>query len=114
MKPALVINMHGIGGTAAQLRSYVRLDQVATREGFIVVYPDGLNNTWDITGNVDVTFISALIDSLYSQYGIDRSRVYATGFSMGGYMSHRLGCALSSKIAAIASVAGLNASYNCT
>jgi len=111
--PPLVINMHGLTSNASQQRAYTRFDQIASLEKFIVVYPNGLNNTWDITGNKDVQFISALIDTMHSRYNVDLNKVYATGFSMGGYMSHRLGCALSYRIAAIAPVSGLNASYQC-
>jgi poly(3-hydroxybutyrate) depolymerase len=111
--PALVFNMHGMGSNAAQERAYTQFDRIADREKFIVVYPNGVSNSWDITGSRDVTFILALIDTIDARFKIDRSRVYATGMSMGGYMSHRLGCAAADKIAAIAPVAGLNASYNC-
>jgi polyhydroxybutyrate depolymerase len=54
----------------------------------------------------DVGFLSALIDTLHAQYGIDLNRVYSTGFSNGGFMSYRLACELSGRIAAIAPVAG--------
>jgi poly(3-hydroxybutyrate) depolymerase len=111
--PALVINMHGLGSNAAQERAYTQFDKIADREKFIVVYPNGVSNSWDITASRDVAFILALIDTIYARHKIDRSRVYATGMSMGGYMSHRLGCAAAGTIAAIAPVAGLNASYNC-
>jgi polyhydroxybutyrate depolymerase len=111
--PALVVNMHGMGSNAAQQRAYTQFDKIADREKFIVVYPNGVSNAWDITANRDVTFILALIDTIDAKYKIDRNRVYATGMSMGGYMSHRLGCAAAGAIAAIAPVSGLNASYNC-
>jgi poly(3-hydroxybutyrate) depolymerase len=109
--PPLVINMHGMGSNADQQQMYAGFDQVADREGCIVVYPNGIDNTWDIMGSTDVDFISTLIDTLAARYPIDLDRVYATGFSMGGYMSHRLGCALGDRIAAIAPVSGLNASF---
>ncbi len=113
--PPLVISMHGLGSNASQQQLYTGFDAVADREGFVVAYPNGLDNSWDITGNRDVIFISALIDTLAARHAVDLNRVYATGFSMGGYMSHRLGCALSNRIAAIAPVSGLNASsYSCS
>jgi poly(3-hydroxybutyrate) depolymerase len=111
--PALVINMHGMNSNAAQQRAYTQFDKIADREKFIVVYPNGVSNSWDITANRDVTFILALIDTIDARFKIDRNRTYATGMSMGGYMSHRLGCTAAGAIAAIAPVAGLNASYNC-
>ncbi|MBN2037904.1 MAG: hypothetical protein JW768_14275 [Chitinispirillaceae bacterium] len=114
--PALVINMHGLTGTGSQQQMYSRMDRVADQEKFIAVYPDGLANTWDVSGNQDVDFIKTLIDTLYARHGIDRNRVYATGFSMGGFMSYRLACAAADVIAAVAPVAGLlmGSSRNCT
>jgi polyhydroxybutyrate depolymerase len=83
----------------------------ADQYDFIVVYPDGVSNSWNVgfsggsTAN-DVGFLSALIDTLQVQYGIDLNRVYSTGFSNGGFMSYRLACELTDRIAAIASVSG--------
>jgi poly(3-hydroxybutyrate) depolymerase len=113
LTPALVINMHGLGSNALQEQLLTGFDAIADREKFIVVYPNGISNTWDITGDKDVAFISALIDTMNARYHIDLKRVFATGMSMGGYMSHRLACALSNRIAAIGPVSGLNATYNC-
>lgn len=113
MNPPLVVNMHGLTMTASLQQMYTGFDDIADREGFVVVYPDGLENSWDLMGSTDVTFISDLIDTCVLRYGIDENRVYATGFSMGGFMSYRLACALSEKITAIAPVAGTHISYNC-
>jgi polyhydroxybutyrate depolymerase len=54
----------------------------------------------------DVGFISTLIDSIASEYNIDMNRIYSTGMSNGGFMSYKLACDLSYRIAAIASVTG--------
>ncbi|MDV7396997.1 hypothetical protein RZS08_36700, partial [Arthrospira platensis SPKY1] len=51
-------------------------------------------------------FLLALTDTLHNWYNIDLNRVYATGFSNGGFMSYRLACEASDRIAAIAPVAG--------
>jgi poly(3-hydroxybutyrate) depolymerase len=42
-----------------------------------------------------------------SEYCIDPKRVFATGFSNGGFMSHRLGCEMADTFAAIAPVSGV-------
>ncbi|MDA0732920.1 MAG: hypothetical protein O2837_08720 [Bacteroidetes bacterium] len=58
------------------------------------------------TNNIDdVGFIDSLLNTLTNQYSIDTNRIYATGISNGGFMSYRLACELSDKIAAIAPVA---------
>jgi polyhydroxybutyrate depolymerase len=54
----------------------------------------------------DIGFISALIDELVAREGADPKRIYVTGMSNGAMMTHRLGIALSDKIAAIAPVVG--------
>jgi len=54
----------------------------------------------------DVGFIRALLDTVSKYYNIDTNRIYSTGFSMGGFMTNKLGCEMSDKIAAIASVSG--------
>ena len=54
----------------------------------------------------DVGFTESLLDSLTSEYNIDLTRVYSTGFSNGGFFSFLLACQLSHKFAAVASVGG--------
>ncbi len=118
-KVPLVLMLHGGGGNAANAERMSGFTAKGRREGFIVVYPEGSSRGMDklLTWNAghccgyamknqadDVGFISALIDKLASQYPIDRNRVYVTGMSNGGMMSHRLGRELSGKIAAIAPV----------
>jgi polyhydroxybutyrate depolymerase len=106
----MVFNLHGLGSNAIEQEFYTGFDFVADTAGIIMVYPDGVDNTWNVyslTGVNDVGFISALIDTMESHYNIDPHRVYSTGMSMGGFMSYRLACELESRITAIASVAGL-------
>ncbi|MBN1760632.1 MAG: prolyl oligopeptidase family serine peptidase [Chitinispirillaceae bacterium] len=103
---ALVISMHGLSGTGAQQRSMSGFDKIADREKFVVVYPDGSDNRWDISGTTDVDFILAIIDTMAARYAIDRNRVYATGFSMGGMMSYKLACSAADRFAAIGPASG--------
>jgi polyhydroxybutyrate depolymerase len=89
------------------------LSDIADEKGFIVVYPDGLNSSWNDgrpevnPGVDDVGFISALVDELEDEYDIDNARVYSTGISNGGMFSFRLACELADKITAVAPVAAL-------
>lgn len=114
----LVIAMHGGFGSGAQLESQCGLTAKAEAEGFAVVYPDGYRSpinirTWNAGGCCgyamnntidDVGFISALLDTLIATFAVDTQRIYATGMSNGGFMSYRLACELSDRIAAIAPV----------
>jgi len=118
-KPApLVLALHGGGGTAEQFDRSTRghFGREAQKRGWVVVFPQGVAKGWNdgrpLTslrdrrrkGVDDVAFLSTLIDHLHATRGIDRTRVYATGMSNGGFMSYRLGLDLADKIAAIAPV----------
>lgn len=115
----LLIALHGGGGTGEGMEKLTLggLNKLSDQEGFLVVYPDGIEKHWnDGREEVryrahrekidDVGFISALIDHLVAERNIDKKRIYATGISNGAMMSFRLACELSEKIAAIAPVAG--------
>jgi poly(3-hydroxybutyrate) depolymerase len=52
----------------------------------------------------DIAFFNQMLDQLGTKFSVDTSRIYAAGLSEGGFMSLRLGCALSDRIAAVAAV----------
>lgn len=110
----LVLNLHGFGETAQQQEFYALMNFVADTANFIVVYPQGINNTWDFTGFSvdDVGFIDALIDNIHHDFAVDLDRVYACGISNGGFMTYALACALSHRIVAFASVAGSMSTFS--
>ncbi|NJM80888.1 MAG: T9SS type A sorting domain-containing protein [Flavobacterium sp.] len=91
-----------------------QMEAIADANNFIFAIPQGLGgffSGWNIGlsfgGNADdLGFASSLIDAIAANYSIIDKRVYAAGFSNGGFFSYRLACELSGKIAAIASVAG--------
>ena len=113
----LVIYLHSYGWTAQQGMDYTLMNLVADTSGFIVVFPNAVDRRWNsgIGENPDwpdpdvddVGFINALIDTLSNHYSINLKRIYACGFSNGGFMSYKLACQLSHRIAAIASVGGV-------
>jgi polyhydroxybutyrate depolymerase len=107
----LLLALHGRLGDGKSMATLTHLSQVADQYGFIVVYPDGYQRGWadgrgattaDKAGVDDVAFLATLIATLSGEYAIDGQRIYATGISNGGFMTERLGCDLSNKIAAIA------------
>ena len=107
---ALILNFHGYGSNSQQEENLTGMSAKADREGFIVVYPDGLSNAWHdgpgAEGKADQQFIRDLIASLESQYSIDAKQIYATGISNGGGMTNRLGCDMADVIASIAPDSG--------
>ncbi len=111
----VVLAFHGGFGTGAGMGSLTHLNATADRNGFVVVYPDGLRRSWnDGRSNTpaehrhvdDVAFVSQLIDRLVRDDHVDARRVYATGISNGGMFTERLGCDLAGRLAGIAPVAG--------
>ena len=126
----VVIALHGLGDNMNNF-SGIGLNYVADTANFIVVTPEALvdgllgSTAWNsgasylgftLNSNVDdLGFINALIDTLSVSYTIDQTRIYACGFSMGGFMANRLACELNNRIAAIASVAGtIGGALSCT
>jgi polyhydroxybutyrate depolymerase len=107
----LVISMHGAGLWGVQQRIMTRFNAAADKYGFIVAYPSGSTGSgprvWheDNHNLRDVRFISDLIDTLESQYNVDRDRIYANGLSNGGGMTFVLSCILPRRIAAFGVVA---------
>lgn len=84
-RPALVLLLHGLGGDGAAMRSSTQMDKVADREKFVAVYPSAVGGTWDYAGaKNDYAFFKAIIDTAVARYGVNRERVYITGFSQGG------------------------------
>jgi poly(3-hydroxybutyrate) depolymerase len=109
----LVIRFHGLGGNGgSEINSGYR--SIADREGFILVAPTGLpspkfGNAWNVgpccttdRSVDDVAFAKAIIEDVKKVANIDTKRIYATGFSMGGGMTHYLACHASDIFAAFA------------
>lgn len=109
----VVIVLHGRGGTGRQMADYTGFDALADQEGFIALYPDGVDEEWDYVKGVpgypdaqdDTAFLIGLVDYLAEDYPVDLSRVYVAGFSNGGFMAERIACENSMRFAAYASVA---------
>jgi polyhydroxybutyrate depolymerase len=114
----LVLDLHGSGGNAAGQARTSGLETLAATEKFLVATLEGDGNRWNVPvqpGRADdVAYASDVIDHVAGRVCLDAARVYATGFSGGGRMSSLLGCALGSRLAAIAPVSGLRATGRCT
>ncbi|MBR0856122.1 extracellular catalytic domain type 1 short-chain-length polyhydroxyalkanoate depolymerase [Bradyrhizobium liaoningense] len=117
-RPApLVVVLHGKTQRGADMVARTAWPQVAKREGFAVVFPDGLNHAWADArtkagpalrgpppGTDDVAFIAKLVEKLVTNGTADPKRVYVTGISNGGAMAMTLACARADLFAAAASV----------
>jgi polyhydroxybutyrate depolymerase len=80
---ALILNFHGMGATSLDEEGLSGMSGKAEKEGFIVVYPDGIDKAWnDGSGPEsidDLNFVITLVTTLEGQYSIDPKRIYATG-----------------------------------
>jgi polyhydroxybutyrate depolymerase len=108
----LVFVLHGAGGSGNGIRGFSGFAQLGEELGFISVFPSGLLGGWNdgrpdpgLAGTDDIGYFEHVIRLLTNSLNVDENRIYATGYSMGGMMSYRLGCNLPQYFAAIASVA---------
>lgn len=105
-KPAIVIQCHGMNQDAAYQQAQAKWEPIADTGKFLVVFPNGVNKAWDISGTTDVEFMKAIIDTMVKVHGADRDRVYLSGFSMGGMFTYHAMNKLSDRIAAFAPCSG--------
>lgn len=107
----VVFNFHGGGMSMAEQMLYTQMNRAADRHQFIVVYPQGIKQDWNVgfgtsylEGTDDIGFTEALLAKLKRDLRIDSQRVYATGLSRGGFFSLRIAAELPELFAAVASV----------
>ncbi|HLK40867.1 MAG TPA: PHB depolymerase family esterase [Polyangiaceae bacterium] len=121
-RPApLVLNWHAYQANAMGEEGFSNFDPVGDAKGFVVVYPDSPDQSWNAgtccaftaMNRDDVGFAMALVDSLEQTGCIDTRRIFATGMSNGAFMAYRLGCEHAETFAAIAPVAGKVGIPNC-
>jgi polyhydroxybutyrate depolymerase len=107
---ALVVALHGSGGTPPTFETATGLDAVANRHGFVVAYLGSPRPTAPAWRGVELSrnlaYISSEVRSVTASENIDPRRVYVTGFSAGATMAFFVGCRLSSLVDGIAPVSG--------
>lgn len=115
----LVLNFHGFLSDPWQERILTGMDAASEARGFIVAYPEGIGpfiaRSWN-GGDCcafakekhvdDVGFVRDVIAEIENEYCIDPRRIYATGFSNGAFLTHRLACDMADTFAAVAPVSG--------
>ncbi len=116
----LVLLLHGYSEDGVVQDAYFGFTALSEDKVFLYAYPDGTkdstgNRFWNATddccdldhsGVDDVAYLNAVIDDMERQYNVDKKRIFLTGHSNGGFMSHRMACDWAPRIAAIASLAG--------
>ncbi|MFM8449478.1 MAG: alpha/beta hydrolase family esterase [Haliscomenobacter sp.] len=109
-KMSMIFAIHGGSGTPEGMINIANFKTIADRDKVVLVYPAGIQNSWNDgrptksnqLGINDISFFNQMCDYMITNNSVDGTKIYATGISNGGFMSSRLGCELSSRIAAIA------------
>lgn len=116
----VVIALHGGISRGRNIRLRSGLDQIAEREGFIAVYPEGNGigtffKHWNagtccakaMKADIDdVGFVLHLIDELSAGFSIDKARIYVFGFSNGAMLAYQIAAEEPQRIAAVAAISG--------
>lgn len=95
----LVVMLHGCDQSATLFAQGTRMNQLAAKEGYAVVYPQQSvtahpRRCWKWYdratqhGGGDVGLIVGIVNKVAAQYAIDRSRIYICGISAGAGMAH--------------------------
>ncbi|WP_018636759.1 alpha/beta hydrolase family esterase [Parafrankia elaeagni] len=118
----LVVALHSLYHDGSEPQRGWGLDELARSAGFAVVYPDGLDLSWNAgtccgpasAGGVDdITWLRSLIAHLESRYPIDPRRVSIIGLSNGGMLAYRYACEHGDELAGFAAVAASLQTLNC-
>lgn len=101
----VLFHIHGGGGTAMGTvgLTFGRFNELADRDGFIVVYPEAIGKNWNDGRKVqlnksfsekrdDVGYFAEVVNRLKKNYSIDENQIFAAGMSNGGFMTARLLC----------------------
>lgn len=114
----LVILLHGYGNSADYMRFTTDFHKEANLRGYAAVYVTGSISKYEkaggigwnsgiaAEGNPDVEFLVALTEYLQNEYGFNKERTFAAGFSNGAFMTHRLAMEAGNTFRALVSVAG--------
>lgn len=110
----LMIAYHGVGDTAESMSTYSKLDQLAAKHRFLLVYPDANGKLWKIPRSDapdnkvtrELDRFDLIVQEMGQQYRVDSNRVYVVGMSQGATFVHWLIGERSSNITAAAAHSG--------
>lgn len=104
----LVLVIHGDGGSAKSFADEWHFEK-ATQNDAYLAYLDGRQATWDLEtlkDNVDIKYVEWVIDDVAATVPIDKTHVFAAGYSSGGFFANVLACHRPGLLRGIASNAG--------
>ena len=114
----LLVDYHPINGSADMRSGSALYEDVTRNDAVIIIYPEGEESpmqnfmgggyarAWNVgpccTDADDITFSRKFIEATRKEAYIDGTRIYATGYSMGGGMSNYAACFMADIYAAVA------------
>ncbi|TLX75002.1 hypothetical protein E9993_11460 [Labilibacter sediminis] len=118
-KSPLVVVLHGFTSSAEKIMNYSKMNDIASSNGFAVLYPQGTSdNTSNTFWNVgydfhkhvtidDVDFIVQLTQFISQKFHHNPNNIFLTGMSNGAEMCYKIACEKPHSFKAIAPVAGM-------
>lgn len=128
----LVIDMHGFLNRPGTQRDFSRFEDLAVEEGFIVVWPYGINWSWNGGGDPwvsdftlqeevgvgccghalnegidDAGFLREMVSQLQREHALDQDRLFLSGFSNGCVLAQRMATEMSDLLDGVACMAGV-------
>lgn len=111
----LIVGYHWLNGDASQVANggngsatetpYYGLWNLA-QNSTIFIAPEGIDKGWANTGGRDIALTDAILNQIQSNFCIDKSRIFATGFSYGAGMSNAIACARANVFRGVALYSG--------
>ncbi|MBQ6858335.1 MAG: poly(3-hydroxybutyrate) depolymerase, partial [Clostridia bacterium] len=121
----VVMSIHGYTASAASMVEESRWHEIAEKEGFIVIYPQGMVRDLPMMGNIpcamwlggaftmlagdmdpmtDANVLNTILDKTEEAYNVDKTRIYCTGHSNGSMMTFTLASTNAARFAAVAPI----------
>lgn len=111
----LIVGYHWLNGDATQVANggngsatetpYYGLWNLA-QNSTIFVAPEGIDKGWANSGGRDLALTDSILNQIQSNFCIDKSRIFATGFSYGAGMSNAIACARANVFRGVALYSG--------
>jgi polyhydroxybutyrate depolymerase len=110
-----IVFSHGYRGSAAGLMRNRNLRRAVSDMGLAFIALKSKDDDWvlpnaprhmDSDGEVEFSYVDAVLDHAEANFAIDRDKLMASGFSAGGMMTWNLACHRSASFAGFAPISG--------
>jgi polyhydroxybutyrate depolymerase len=119
----IIVMLHGYLLDDAWAERTTGFDALADETGAIVVYPQGLADSWNAggccaqaqrLGSRDADFVHAIVADMAGRFEVDLHRVIIGGFSNGGMLAYQIACADANQLAGVLIVNGSREVMHCS